>query len=150
MVHATTPRVALGRGAGGIDGDNSCGRMPAAHNSVANVGLRRVPGLGVIQLSGRPVALVALVAFLIIGPYAYLADAIALDFGGKQGSGTASGLIDGVGYLGGVLAGNSMASIAVTWGWNRAYAVLAGVTWLASIAAALYFLHQRKPESIRN
>jgi sugar phosphate permease len=95
---------------------------------------------------GWPIALVALVAFLIIGPYAYLAGAIALDFGGKQGSGTASGLIDGVGYLGGVLAGNSMASVAVTWGWKGAFAVLAGVTWLASIAAALYFVHQRQPE----
>jgi len=95
------------------------------------------------NMPGWPVVLVATVAFLIIGPYAYLAGAIALDFGGKQGSGTASGLIDGVGYLGGVLAGNSMASIAVTWGWKGAFAVLAGVTWIGSIAAALYFLHQR-------
>ncbi|HLK20038.1 MAG TPA: MFS transporter [Bryobacteraceae bacterium] len=92
-----------------------------------------------------PVALVSTVAFLIIGPYAYLAGAIALDFGGKQGSGTASGLIDGIGYLGGVLAGNSMANIAVTWGWKGAFAVLAGVTWVGSIAAALYFFHQRRP-----
>ena len=98
------------------------------------------------DVPGWPVALVALVAFLIIGPYAYLAGAIALDFGGKQGSGTASGLIDGVGYLGGVLAGNSMANIAVTWGWKGAFAVLAAVTWLGSIAAGLYFVHQRKPE----
>jgi sugar phosphate permease len=107
--------------------------------------------LGLANFSDRPgwpVALVALVAFLIIGPYAYLAGAIALDFGGKEGSGTASGLIDGVGYLGGVLAGNSMANIAVTWGWKGAFAVLAAVTWLASIAAALYFLHQRQPERV--
>lgn len=105
--------------------------------------------LGLVNFEGvpgRPVALVALVAFLIIGPYAYLAGAIALDFGGKQGSGTASGLIDGVGYLGGVLAGNSMANIAVTWGWEGAFTVLAGVTWLSSIAAALYFIDQRKSE----
>jgi sugar phosphate permease len=95
---------------------------------------------------GWPVALVALVAFLTIGPYAYLAGAISLDFGGKQGSGTASGLIDGIGYLAGVLAGNSMASIAVTWGWKGAFAVLAAVTWLASIAAAAYFVHQRRSE----
>jgi sugar phosphate permease len=93
-----------------------------------------------------PVALVAIVAFLVIGPYAYLGGAIALDFGGKQASGTASGLIDGVGYLGGVLAGNSVASVAVTWGWKGAFAALAGVTWLASIAAAMYFLDQRRPE----
>ena len=55
-----------------------------------------------------PVVLVALVAFVMIGPYSYLAGAISLDFGGKQGSATASGLIDGAGYLGGVLAGNSV------------------------------------------
>jgi sugar phosphate permease len=39
-----------------------------------------------------------------------------------------------------------MANIAVTWGWKGAFAVLAAVTWLASIAAALYFVHQRQPE----
>jgi sugar phosphate permease len=117
------------------------GGMLLAGGALLTLGMANFKGM-----PGWPVALVAVVAFLIIGPYAYLAGAIALDFGGKQGSGTASGLIDGVGYLGGVLAGNSMASIAVTWGWNRAYAVLAVVTWLASIAAALYFLHQRKPE----
>jgi len=104
--------------------------------------------LGLTDFTGEsiwPVTLVAVIAFLIIGPYAYLAGAIALDFGGKQGSGTASGLIDGVGYLGGVLAGNSMASIAVTWGWKGAFTVLAAVTWAASIAAALYLLDQRRP-----
>jgi sugar phosphate permease len=47
-----------------------------------------------------PVTLVALVAFLMIGAYSYLAGAISLDFGGKQGSATASGLIDGFGYRG--------------------------------------------------
>jgi OPA family glycerol-3-phosphate transporter-like MFS transporter len=44
-----------------------------------------------------PVALITLVAFVMIGPYSYLAGAISLDFGGKQGSATASGLIDGIG-----------------------------------------------------
>lgn len=91
-------------------------------------------------MPGWPVALVAIVALLIIGPYAYLGGAIALDFGGKQASGTASGLIDGVGYLGGVLAGNSVASVAATWGWNGALIALSIVTWLTSIAAALYFM----------
>ena len=93
-----------------------------------------------------PVALVAAIGFLIIGPYSYLAGAIALDFGGKQGSGTASGLIDGVGYLGGVLAGNSVASIAVAWGWKGAFTALAAVTWLASIAAAFYFVAQLRSQ----
>ena len=91
-----------------------------------------------------PVALVTLVAFVMIGPYSYLAGAISLDFGGKQGSATASGLIDGAGYLGGVLAGNSFASVSVMWGWKGAFASLATVALLSSIAAGVYLNHQRR------
>lgn len=91
-----------------------------------------------------PVALVALVAFLMIGPYSYLAGAISLDFGGKQGSATASGLIDGAGYLGGVLAGNSFATISVIFGWTGAFATLAGVALLSGLAGAVYLRHQRR------
>ncbi|MBV8842369.1 MAG: MFS transporter [Bryobacterales bacterium] len=81
----------------------------------------------------RPVALVAIIAFLIIGPYSFLGGAIALDFGGKQGSGTASGIIDGVGYLGGVLSGDSMARISIAYGWNGAFLVLAGVAAIRAL-----------------
>jgi sugar phosphate permease len=91
-----------------------------------------------------PVALVALVAFVMIGPYSYLAGAISLDFGGKQGSATASGIIDGVGYFGGVLAGNSVAGISVVWGWRGAFAALAGVALLSSAAAGFYLSAQRR------
>jgi sugar phosphate permease len=94
-----------------------------------------------------PVALVALVAFVMIGPYSYLAGAISLDFGGKQGSGTASGLIDGAGYLGGVLAGNSVARVSVMWGWTGAFAVLAFVALLSSAAAGVYLNHLKRSES---
>src|SRR5438105_12031457 len=81
-----------------------------------------------------PVALVSVIGFLMIGPYSYLAGAIALDFGGKQGSATACGIIDGVGYLGGVLAGDSMARISLAYGWRGAFDVLAGVAALSSVA----------------
>ncbi|HVP48170.1 MAG TPA: MFS transporter [Bryobacteraceae bacterium] len=91
-----------------------------------------------------PVCLTALVAFLMIGPYSYLAGAIALDFGGKRGSATVSGIIDGSGYLGGVLAGDSMARISVAYGWRGAFAVLAAVCWVLSLAAAVYWLNQRR------
>jgi len=91
-----------------------------------------------------PVALVTLVAFVMIGPYSYLAGAISLDFGGKQGSATASGVIDGAGYLGGVLAGNSFASISVAWGWKGAFGSLAVIALLSSGAAAAYLRDQRR------
>jgi sugar phosphate permease len=91
-----------------------------------------------------PVWLTALVAFLMIGPYSYLAGAISLDFGGKRGSATVSGVIDGCGYLGGVLAGDSMARISVAYGWRGAFVVLAVVCWVLSLAAAVYWRNQRR------
>lgn len=104
-------------------------------------------GLGFADFHGSkltPVLLVTAVAFLMLGPYSYLAGAMALDFGGKQGSATASGIIDGVGYLGGILAGDSVARVSVAWGWRGAFVALAAVTLLSSVAAAAYLVNQRK------
>jgi OPA family glycerol-3-phosphate transporter-like MFS transporter len=94
--------------------------------------------LAVVSAGPMNVWLIALVAFLMIGPYSYFAGAMSLDFGGRQGSATASGFIDGVGYLGGVLAGSSVASVAVTWGWRGAFAVLTGVALISSVGAGVY------------
>lgn len=88
-----------------------------------------------------PVGLVALVGFLMIGPYSYFAGAIALDLGGKRGSATTSGIIDGVGYLGGILAGDSIARLSVAYGWRGAFSTLAIVVWLSSIVAFFYRRH---------
>ena len=91
-----------------------------------------------------PLVLVAAVAFCLLGPYSYLAGAMSLDFGGKEGSGTASGLIDGFGYLAGVLAGNAMAHLAVAYGWQRMWLVLAGVAGLTSVVAGLALWQQHR------
>ncbi len=89
-----------------------------------------------------PVILVALVALLTLGPYSFLAGAIAMDFGGKRGSGTASGVIDGIGYLGGVLSGGAMARISVVYGWNGAFLLLALIALLSSVAAGFFLRGQ--------
>jgi OPA family glycerol-3-phosphate transporter-like MFS transporter len=109
--------------------------------------------LGLCDYGGSPVlpvALVTVVAFFLIGPYSYLAGAIALDFGGRKGGATASGLIDGVGYLGGVLAGRGMADLASSQGWSGAFLVLAGIAWASSLAAAALLITQRGPRSDPN
>jgi OPA family glycerol-3-phosphate transporter-like MFS transporter len=92
-----------------------------------------------------PVALVALVGFVMIGPYSYFAGAMALDFGGKQGAATSSGIIDGVGYLGGILSGDAVARISLAAGWQGAFAVLGAVTACSTLAAAFFLLLQRRP-----
>jgi len=94
-------------------------------------------------LPALPVVLVALIAFLLVGPYSFLGGAVAMDFGGRQGSGTTSGVIDGVGYLGGVLAGDSIARLSAAFGWSGAFITLGGVCFISSIAALRYALHQR-------
>ena len=94
-------------------------------------------GSGTFASRDAAVALVAAVAFLLLGPYSFLAGAISLDFGGKQGSGTASGLIDGIGYLGGVLSGGSMARISVDHGWSGVFLLLAVVAALSSVVAGI-------------
>jgi OPA family glycerol-3-phosphate transporter-like MFS transporter len=93
--------------------------------------------------AGPAVALVALVAFLLIGPYSYLAGAIALDLGGKRASALACGIIDGVGYLAGVLAGAGIAGASVAWGWGGAFALLAGVALATTLVAVLFLLQER-------
>jgi len=90
------------------------------------------------------VVLVAGAAFLLIGPYSYLAGAISLDFGGKQASGTACGLIDGTGYLGGVLAGDSVARISGTYGWRGSFVFLAAVCLVSGALATAYYVYQRR------
>jgi sugar phosphate permease len=103
--------------------------------------------LGEVNFGASPalaVGLVTLVAFLMIGPYSYLAGAVALDLGGKRGSATTSGVIDGVGYLGGIPAGGSVARVSLAYGWRGAFTILAIVVWLASLAALLYLREVRR------
>jgi sugar phosphate permease len=105
--------------------------------------------LGAADFAGRAweaLFLVSTVAFLLVGPYSYLAGAISLDFGGKRGGATACGIIDGVGYLfGGVVAGKVVASLSVTLGWQGVFRALAVVALLTSVAAAFFLVDQMRP-----
>ncbi len=89
-----------------------------------------------------PVVLIAAVGFLLIGPYSFLAGAISLDFGGKRGSATASGLIDGFGYLGGVAAGIGVSRVERTFGWSGVFVALAIVAAASAAVAAVYLVEQ--------
>jgi sugar phosphate permease len=90
------------------------------------------------------VVVIGVVAFCLLGPYSYLGGAFALDFGGKQASASASGIIDGIGYLGGVLAGDTVARLSVAFGWEGVFVTLAAVSAVAAVCAGgLYVLNTR-------
>jgi OPA family glycerol-3-phosphate transporter-like MFS transporter len=82
------------------------------------------------------------VAFCLLGPYSYLGGAFAMDFGGKQGSALASGMIDGVGYLGGVLALQRAPDIEIAFGWQGVFVALAAVSGLSAALAGGYLYLQ--------
>lgn len=81
------------------------------------------------------VVLIGITAFCLLGPYSYLGGAMALDFGGKQAGATASGIIDGIGYLGGALAGVGVAQVSVAFGWRGVFTALAAVCAVSAVAA---------------
>ena len=90
------------------------------------------------------VVVIGVVAFCLLGPYSYLGGAFALDFGGKQASAAASGIIDGIGYLGGVLAGDTVARLSVAFGWEGVFVILAAVSAVAAVCAGgLHVLNTR-------
>ena len=108
--------------------------------SVATVAL--VALMSVPSEAGRtlmPLLAIGGVAFCVLGPYSYLGGAFALDFGGKQGSALASGMIDGIGYLGGILAGTSVSQISSAYGWQGVFVALAGVTAISAIASGVLY-----------
>jgi sugar phosphate permease len=80
-----------------------------------------------------------LVSFFMIGPYSFLAGAIALDLGGKQGASTASGIIDGVGYGGALLSGVGVGYLAKSMGWGAVFGMLLVSLVVSVFAAALYW-----------
>jgi OPA family glycerol-3-phosphate transporter-like MFS transporter len=100
-------------------------------------------------LAGHPesplvaVSLVGAVGFLLIGPYSYLSGVISLDLGGKRSSALASGLIDGAGYLAGVLAGEPLARLVQSVGWDQAFFLLGIIALAMGFVACLFrFFHR--------
>jgi OPA family glycerol-3-phosphate transporter-like MFS transporter len=82
-----------------------------------------------------PPLTIGAVAFFMLGPYSYLGGAFALDFGGKRAGALSSGIIDGVGYLGAVVAGDSVARLSVAFGWKGVFVGLGSVSAIAALGA---------------
>src|SRR5262249_41727070 len=107
-------------------------RLHGRHGRVVVPSLILATGLlyamGVIDVAGKAweaITLIALTSFFLIGPYSYLSGVMALDLGGKRGSSTAAGLIDGVGYLGAIASGSGVAWVAKKYQWQGVFTSLA-------------------------
>jgi OPA family glycerol-3-phosphate transporter-like MFS transporter len=106
--------------------------------------------MGVIDVGGKPwlaMGLIAVNAFFLIGPYTYLTGVMALDLGGKRGSSTAAGLLDGAGYLGGIASGYGVARIAKKFEWYGVFSTLAVACGLTLIFAVTYLILSERGRS---
>jgi sugar phosphate permease len=97
-----------------------------------------------------PLFAIGTTALCLLGPYSYLGGALAIDFGGKQGAALSSGLIDGVGYVGSVLAGVTVARISIAFGWPGVFLALAAISVLAAIGAGRLYRLETKAAATRS
>jgi OPA family glycerol-3-phosphate transporter-like MFS transporter len=109
--------------------------------------------MGVINVAGSPwtaMALIAITSFFLIGPYSYLTGVMALDLGGKRGSSTAAGLIDGAGYVGAIASGYGVAWIAKRYEWYGVFKMLALACGLTLIFALAYLILSERNRRTRS
>lgn len=80
------------------------------------------------------VGALALVGALLFGPDALLSGAAAQDAGGAAAVATATGLVNGVGSVGGMLEGLTLPPISAHFGWQAMFPLLAGLAVCAALA----------------
>ncbi|HEX8426659.1 MFS transporter [Hymenobacter sp.] len=95
--------------------------------------------------SWLPVLLISGTGLLLLGPYSFLAGAMSLDAGGRQGAATAAGLVDAVGYVGGTLALWLTGTLAEHQGWGYAFLALALIAAATAGAALIFYRTQERP-----
>ena len=99
-----------------------------------------LPTLGARSLAWGTAA-VGAVGFLAYGPYSLLAGILAVEIKGKEYVGTVAGLVDGVGYLAAVLAGQQFGRILDQGGYRLGFTCL---SVLAAVSAVLcLFIYRR-------
>lgn len=105
--------------------------------------------LSCLDLQGQKllaVVLVSLVSFFLLGPYTFMSGVVSLDLGGKQGSATASNLIDTAGYgSAALISGFAVKMLAERYGWSAAFWTLTGIALATLAAGVLSWLSRESP-----
>lgn len=72
--------------------------------------------------------LLGLTGFFVYGPYSMSAGCLSLDIAGPEGAGTCTGLLDGVGYIGGALAAWGAGVLSDLFGWKEVFLCLSALS----------------------
>jgi sugar phosphate permease len=91
-----------------------------------------------------PTVAVGLIGFLSYGPYSLLAGILSVEIRGKDYVATVAGMVDGVGYVAGYLAGATFGRLVDAGGYRLGFESLAAVTLVAAFLSL--FLYRRGAE----
>lgn len=80
------------------------------------------------------VAGLALIGALLFGPDALLAGAAAQEAGGPRAAATATGMVNGLGSIGGMIEGFVVPAISASYGWGALIPTLSGLAVCAALA----------------
>lgn len=83
------------------------------------------------------VIVIGLCGFFLLGPYSMSSGCLTLDIAGSEAAGSSTGMIDGLGYLGGALAVWSAGEMSDRLGWPQVFLVLSAFAALATLSAYL-------------
>ena len=75
--------------------------------------------------------------FFLLGPYSMSSGCLTLDIAGAKGAGSCTGIIDGLGYIGGALAAFSAGYLSDLLGWSQVFVVLAAFAAMSTCSAYL-------------
>lgn len=88
-----------------------------------------------VKSQGLIVGLLGLSCFCLLGPYSMSSGAFTLDIAGSRGAGSCTGMIDGMGYVGGAVATWGAGLLADSVGWGQVFVLLALCAFIATGAA---------------
>lgn len=92
-------------------------------------------------------AAVGAIGFLVYGPYSLLAGVLSVEIRGKEYVATVAGMVDGVGYLAAILAGQQFGKILDVGGYRLGFSCLAGLAALSAILSL--FLYTRADPDVQ-
>ena len=91
-------------------------------------------------------ASVGLIGFLAYGPYSLLAGILSVEIRGKEYVATVAGVVDGVGYIAGIFAGQYFGKIVDQGGYKLGFHCLGVVTLVAAVLCL--FLYSRRDSQL--
>ncbi|MBL4820452.1 MAG: MFS transporter [Gammaproteobacteria bacterium] len=87
--------------------------------------------------------------FFLLGPYSMSSGCLTLDIAGPKGAGSCTGIIDGLGYIGGAIATFGAGAMSDLVGWSQVFMILTGFALISTLSAFMMSREFRRIAAVR-